>query len=93
MAQPHTKTSDTVSIRLSKQLKDRLDTEAARQERSRSYLAKQALEDYLTVLEEQDRAVLQAIESADRGEVVSHERASAWLESLGTDTELPMPKP
>jgi predicted transcriptional regulator len=29
---------------------------------------------------------------ADRGEFVEHERVLNWLDSLGTDHELPMPK-
>lgn len=29
---------------------------------------------------------------ANRGELIEHERVLAWLESLGSDHELPMPK-
>jgi predicted transcriptional regulator len=37
-------------------------------------------------------ALRRGLAEADRGELIEHERVLAWLESLGSDHEKPMPK-
>lgn len=39
-----------------------------------------------------DKETLEAIESVKKGKVVSHEEVRKWLESWGTDNELPRPE-
>ena len=36
-------------------------------------------------------AILEGIADADAGRLIPHEDMKAWAESLGTDTELPLP--
>ena len=38
------------------------------------------------------QALAEALAAVDAGRWVSSERVNAWLDSLGTDHELPMPK-
>ena len=46
-----------------------------------------------TELEErQIEGIRMALASLDRGEGVSHDVVEAWVASLGTENELPMPK-
>jgi len=55
-------------------------------------LANEAIKEYLTVQEWQEQRFRDAIASADRGEGVPHSKVLAWVQSWGTDNELPIPK-
>lgn len=37
-------------------------------------------------------ALRRGLSEANRGELIEHEKVLAWIESLGTERELPMPK-
>jgi hypothetical protein len=39
----------------------------------------------------QDAAIEEGLRAAEEGRVVDHERVVEWVESWGTDNELPMP--
>lgn len=80
-----------ISVRVSKETANRLASLAESTERSKSYLAAQAIEEYLEMQEWQIKAVEQAIESADKGEVVEHSKVVDWVKSWGTDKEKEMP--
>lgn len=82
----------TLTIRLEKSVKDRLASVASRTRRSKSFLAAEAIEEFLNVQEWQERRIREALASAERGEGVPHEDVVAWVDSWGTDDELPMPK-
>jgi len=84
--------STTITVRLNKAVKKRLEAAAARVRRSKSFLAAEAIEEYLAVQDWQVEAINQGIAEADRGETVSHQKVKAWAESLGTRKELPRPK-
>jgi len=84
--------STTITVRLDKAVKKRLEAAAARVRRSKSFLAAEAIEEYLAVQDWQVEAIKQGIAAADRGETVPHDRVKAWAESLGTRKELPRPK-
>lgn len=84
--------STTLTIRIDQNMKDRLETEAKRQKRSKSFLAVTALDEYLSVQEWQEQRIRDAMAAADRGELVSNEKVRAWVESLGTKNERSMPK-
>jgi predicted transcriptional regulator len=84
--------SATLTIRLPKEDLDRLEVLAHDTRRSRSYLAAEAIGEYLKYKEWKIQAVKEGIASAERGEWVSDEAVDAWLASWGTDHELPPPE-
>ncbi|UVC07821.1 CopG family ribbon-helix-helix protein [Rhizobium sp. TH2] len=81
------------SLRLSPDLKERLDAVAESEDRSASYVATKAIEAFLDSRDSMHAAVKAAIEEADKGVFVSSEAVDRWMESWGTDNELPMPEP
>ena len=85
--------SATLTIRVDQDMKDRLEAVAKQQKRSKSFLAGEAIEEYLAVQEWQERRIREAIEAADRGELIPHEEVMAWISSWETDNELSMPTP
>jgi predicted transcriptional regulator len=84
-------TSTTITVRLNKRTKNALEQIAAHEKRTKSFVASQAIEDYVSVYEAQIEGIKKAIASADAGKFSSHEDVKAWVESWGTDSELPMP--
>ena len=81
----------TLTIRVDPVMKDRLERVAKSQRRSKAYVAVAAIEDYLAIQEAQIRGIEEAIASADRGELIAHDRVREWVESWGTDKPLPKP--
>lgn len=81
------------SIRLDQELKVRLERQAERVDRSAAYIVQEALEDYLDnaefIEEELDKAEVELAQ----GVFISEEKMMAWLNSLGTENELPPPEP
>jgi len=84
--------STTITVRLDKSVKKRLEAAAARVRRSKSFLAAEAIEEYLAVQDWQVGAINQGIAAADRGETAPHQKVKAWAASLGTGKELLRPK-
>lgn len=85
--------SETISIRLPRAARARLDTLAAAVGRSSEELAQQAIESYLDLDSRQVAAIGEALAEADAGgPFVRHEDMVAWLESWGTNNELPTPE-
>jgi RHH-type rel operon transcriptional repressor/antitoxin RelB len=76
--------STTITVRLDRSVKKRLEAAAARVRRSKSFLAAEAIEEYLAVQEWQIDAIRRGIEAADRGELVSHDQVKAWAKSVTT---------
>lgn len=71
-----------------------LDQLAEATRRSRTELAEEALQQYLEVQRWQLEGIREAIAEADSGTPgVPHDRVAEWLDSWGTDEELPPPKP
>jgi len=60
--------------------------------RSRSFLAVEAINEYLNANEWQVAGIRQAIASLDRGEGVPHERVKDWVASWGRARERPISK-
>jgi len=85
--------SPRFTMRLEPELKDWLETEAKRQDRSAAYVAKQAIQSLKDKTEAKAQMIQDAIEEADKGVFISEEKMTAWFESLGTDNELPEPEP
>jgi predicted transcriptional regulator len=74
-------------------LAEKVDEWAARLERPRAWIIKQALADWVADEERRHQGTLEALAEVDAGRVVSHDRVMAWLDSLGSDQPLPMPSP
>jgi RHH-type rel operon transcriptional repressor/antitoxin RelB len=73
--------SATFTVRVDAAAKKRLEKLAKSTGRSRSFLAAEAINDYLDVNEWQVAGIKQAIASLDRGEGVSHEQIKDWITS------------
>ena len=72
-------------------LAEKVDSVAARLERSRGWVVKQALAAWIDQEEERHRLTLEALADVDSGRVVDHQAMRAWAESLDTDVPLPPP--
>jgi predicted transcriptional regulator len=84
--------STTFTVRVEPEVKKRLEKLAKSTGRSRSFLAAEALNEYLDVNEWQVAGIKQATASLDRGEGVRHDDVKAWVKSWGRKRELPAPK-
>jgi len=74
-------------------LAKKVDQIAARLERSRGWIIKQALSAWVEQEEERRRLTLEALADVDAGRVIDHQAVQAWADSLDTDEPLPLPKP
>jgi RHH-type transcriptional regulator, rel operon repressor / antitoxin RelB len=71
-----------------------LDELAEVTQRSRKELAEEALQQYLEIQRWQIEGIREAIEEAEsEAPGVPHDRVLEWLDSWGTEEELPPPKP
>jgi len=84
--------STTFTVRVEPEVKKRLEKLAKSTGRSRSFLAAEALDQYLDVNEWQVAGVKQAMASLDRGEGASHEEVKDWVDSWGRKRERPARK-
>lgn len=74
------------------ELADKVDQIAARLDRPRGWIVKQALADWLGQEEERRRLTLEALADVDAGHVIDHQAVQAWANSLDTDKPLPIPR-
>ena len=84
---------NVISLRISENSKNRLDQLASSTKRSKSFLAAEALDEYLERNEWQIVAIDEAVLAADKGVFISNEAVTEWLKSWGTANELPVPSP
>ena len=84
--------STTVSVRIDPVIKKRLEKLAKRTGRSRSFVAAEAINEYLDLNEWQVASSQSAGASLDRGEGVSHKRVKEWVSSWNGKKERPTPK-
>lgn len=73
-------------------LAEKVDQIAARQERSRGWVVKQALSAWIDQEEERSRLTREALADVDVGCVIDHQSVQAWADSLSTDQPLPLPR-
>ena len=83
--------STTFTVRVESAVKKRLEKLAKNTGRSRSFLAAEAINEYLDINEWQVAGITKAVASLDSGEGVSHEDVRAWVESWGDKKEHPTP--
>ncbi len=85
--------SVVVTTRVSRATKSRLSALAKDMRRSESFLAAEAIENYVDVNAWQVGLVKRRLDELAAGApTVPHEEVERWLDSLGTDGELPMPR-
>lgn len=75
--------SEVITVRIDKALKDRLDRLADATDRSRSHHAIAAIEEYVAREAWQIEAIREGVAAADRGDLVAHEDVGKWIASLG----------
>ncbi len=81
------------SVRLDEDLKTSLDEEAKREDITSSQLATRAIRKLLEEKAAYRKMLDEAMAEADKGVFISSEAVMAWVESWGTDNELPRPEP
>lgn len=86
-------TSARFTLRLDPDLKQWLEEEALRQDRSVGWVAKQAIKTMKQASDLRRQLVNDAVEQADKGLFVSQDKVHAWMESWDTKDEGPVPKP
>jgi RHH-type rel operon transcriptional repressor/antitoxin RelB len=84
--------STTFTVRVNNNAKRRLERLAKSTGRSRSFLAAEAINEYLDVNEWQVAGIKRAMASLDRGEGVPHEQVKNWVTSWGGRRERLKPK-
>ena len=73
-------------------LAEKVDQMAARLERSRGWIMKQALMAWIDQEEERSRLTREALADVDVGRVIDHQAVQAWADSLSADQPLPVPR-
>ena len=84
--------TETLSVRLDSETKQRLERLARLSKRSKSFLAAEAIAAYVEAEEWQLGEIQAGIAELDRNQVVTHEKVSAWLRSWGTGAETKTPR-
>ena len=83
----------TISVRTSRETKEQLESLAESMGRSTNYVVGEALTSYISENAWQVEAIRKAVEKADAGgPFVAWEDTKRWIDSLGTDHELPLPE-
>ena len=83
-----------MTVRLAPEVSERLEALARDTKRSKAYLASQAISSYVERNAWQVARIKAALEEAKSGAPgVPHEEVVKWMESWGTDHELPRPEP
>lgn len=73
-------------------LAEKVDQMAARLERSRGWIVKQALSAWIDQEEERNRLTHEALADVDAGRLIEHQAVQAWADSLDTDQPRPLPR-
>jgi len=84
--------STTFTVRVDAGVKKRLERLAKSTGRSRSFLAAEAINEYLEVNEWQVAGIRRAIASLGHGEGVPQNLVKDWVASWGSANEKPVPK-
>jgi predicted transcriptional regulator len=82
-----------LSLHVDAELKRKLEDEARLQKVSPDDLAERAIEAYLEIRSSERDVLRQRIAEADKGLFISGEAMHRWIESWGTENELPPPEP
>jgi RHH-type transcriptional regulator, rel operon repressor / antitoxin RelB len=85
----------TITVRLDAALKAKLEALAESTQRSKSWLAAEAISAYVEQEAWQIQQIQEAVQLADQPgtDWIAHEDVSAWLSTWGTEDEQPAPCP
>jgi RHH-type rel operon transcriptional repressor/antitoxin RelB len=84
--------STTFTVRVDTSVKKRLERLAKSTGRTRSFLAAEAIAEYLEINEWQVAGITRAMASLDRGEGIPNDSVKDWVASWGSANEKPTPK-
>jgi predicted transcriptional regulator len=73
-------------------LPDKVDPMAARRERSRGWIMKQALSAWIEQEEERSRLTRAALADVDAGGIIDYQAVQAWADSLSSGRPSPVPR-
>lgn len=73
-------------------LAQKVDEMAARLDRSRGWIVKQALSAWIDQEEEHRRLTFEALADVDAGRLIDHQDVQKWADSLGTSRPLKAPQ-
>lgn len=73
-------------------LAEKVDELAGRLERSRGWIIKQALADWVDQEEERRKLTLEALADVEAGRVIDHAEVQRWADSLDTDNPVVAPR-
>ena len=86
-------TTRVVTAHIPEELAEKVDGYAKSMERSRGWIVRQALANWIGREEHKLRLSLEALDAAEKGDIVEDEDVAAWAASLDTDKPLPPPAP
>ena len=84
--------TQTLSIRLDSGIKKRLEMLARRTQRSKSFLAAEAIARFVEAEEWPLGEIQAALKDLDQGRHVNHEKISQWMRSWGKRAESKVPR-
>jgi RHH-type transcriptional regulator, rel operon repressor / antitoxin RelB len=84
--------SATFTVRVDSAVKKRLEKLAESTGRSRSFLAAEAITEYVSINDWQVAGIKNAVASLDQGRGIPHQQVKDWVGSWGNDNERPVPK-
>lgn len=82
----------TLTAHVPLQLAEKVDRLAARLDRPRGWIVRQALNAWIEQEEERRRLTLEALADVEAGQVIDHQAVQAWADSLDGDDPLPAPR-
>ncbi|MBC3378297.1 ribbon-helix-helix protein, CopG family [Serratia fonticola] len=83
----------TITAPLPIEMAQRIDAWAEKNGRTRSWLVREALGQFLDRETERYALIRVALDAVDAGQVIPHDDMVAWAASLGTDNPLAPPEP
>ena len=79
---------EILTVRLDGETKEKLERIAKATDRSKSYIASEAIRDYINLNEWQIQAIQKGIEQADKGQVISHNKIKTkWEKKLANSLD------
>jgi len=83
------------SVRMSDQLMDKLESIAEKLDRSKSWVIKDAVNQYVEQIDRKEKMLAetrQALSEIESGKVVDGDEVMDWIESWGSDNEKSVPQ-
>lgn len=81
------------TLRIPDEVKEDLKFLSETTNRTQASIAAEILEEKISIKAKRIRAIQEAKQQAQNGVFISQEAMERWVDSLGTDNELPMPEP